>query len=749
MTARWLQRAKRVVAGHWAHIARSRVTCVSNELQALLDRVAKSDPATAKELRRHINSLQGRRQFGLNFERHTPESVALTGRPISVGDKVRFLPKRGMTEVVIEPENAEGQIDPKATWLVTAISGPKGRKVADLLDAKAKRTTTRAIEDLVFVADFRDPIYPGLVRSGDPVVRGGDKPFHTVINGENYHVLEALLFANQGTVDCIYIDPPYNTRANDWKYNNDYVDPGDSYAHSKWLAFMERRLQLAKKLLNPRDSVLIVTIDEKEYLRLGLLLEQVFPGKAMQMISTVINPKGASLGRDFARVDEYIFIVYLGGAGVRAEVRDMLDESKSTAASTSVKWSSLIRGGAQGIRTDSPGAFYPVFIDVEANRVHSFGTALPKDGQKEDVEVPDGTVAVWPPVHTSGVEGRWGIGPDKARALYEKGALRLGKVDAANGKFPLSYLSSGIMEKIESGEILTEGRKPDGTLVVRYPDQTKVTQPKTVWKMQGHNAGEYGSKLVNLFLPGRKFPFPKALYAVEDILRFFVGEKPNALIVDFFAGSGTTTHAVMRLNRQDGGRRQSVAVTNNEVSAVEVGRLVARGHRPGDPEWDTLGICDFITKPRIAAAATGLTPDGTPVDGDYKFVDEFPMAEGFEENVEFFTLTYENPALVELDMAYERIAPLLWMRAGAQGRIISERHDDFDVTVTYAVLFSVDAAKPFLQEVAANDGLRIAYIVTDDSTQFQAIAGQLPDGVESVRLYESYLRTFEINNGRA
>jgi adenine-specific DNA-methyltransferase len=235
---------------------------------------------------------------------------------------------------------------------------------------------------------------------------------------------------------------------------------------------------------------------------------------------------------------------------------------------------------------------------------------------------------------------------------------------------------------------------------------------------------------------------------VEDALRFFVADKPKALIVDFFAGSGTTAHAVMRLNHQDGGRRRSISVTNNEVNDEEVS-LLKRGLRSGDEEWDSQGICERVTKPRIRAAVTGLTPGGEPIDGDYKFVDEFPMSEGLDENVEFFTLTYENPALVELDMAFERIAPLLWMRAGAQGRMIAERRQDFDVADTYAVLFSVDAAKEYLKEVAAAEGLRIAYIVTDEEPQFQAIAGQLPDGVESVRLYESYLRTFEINNGRA
>ena len=149
------------------------------------------------------------------------------------------------------------------------------------------------------------------------------------------------------------------------------------------------------------------------------------------------------------------------------------------------------------------------------------------------------------------------------------------------------------------------------------------------------------------------------------------------------------------------------------------------------------------------AAVTGETPEGNPIAGSYKFVDPFPMAAGFEENVEFFTLTYENPALVELDMSFERIAPLLWMRAGSEGRRIDERNDSFAVADSYAVLFNVDASSPFLAAVDKANDLRVIYIVTDDETQYQAVAGQLPDGVESVQLYESYLRTFQINTGRA
>src|ERR1019366_5769080 len=156
-------------------------------------------------------------------------------------------------------------------------------KVADLelLGAANMKTQSVALDDLVVVAEFRDTLYPGLVSTGK-VQRGGHKPFQTVINGENYHVLKALTYTHRGKVDAIYIDPPYISGAKDWKYNNDYVEGDDLYRHSKWLAMIERRLLLAKQLLNPADSVLIVTIDEKEYLRLGLLLDQGFPEARIQ-----------------------------------------------------------------------------------------------------------------------------------------------------------------------------------------------------------------------------------------------------------------------------------------------------------------------------------------------------------------------------------------------------------------------------------------------------------------------------------
>jgi len=193
------------------------------------------------------------------------------------------------------------------------------------------------------------------------------------------------------------------------------------------------------------------------------------------------------------------------------------------------------------------------------------------------------------------------------------------------------------MERIENGELISDGMNELGYLELRYNEDLERSAPgKTVWNIRAHNATEYGSNLVKKFLPKRKFPFPKSLYAVEDTIRFYLSDKPNATVLDFFSGSGTTAHAAIRLNKQDGGRRHSISVTNNEVSFEEAKKLTKDGFRPGDPEWERLGICDYVTKPRIEAAITGKTPAGEPIKGDYKFTDEFPMADGFEANARFF-----------------------------------------------------------------------------------------------------------------
>lgn len=720
---------------------------MADELDGLLARV--EDSALRADLRAHIDRIRAKRTFGLVFESHLPERVRLPEHPVRVGSKVAFRDEpKSATYQVIHVRNG------KATVRMTRY--PDGSRLPS--DAEAETVDEEhAVDTLVVIADFGEPIYPGLRRLGS-VERGVDKPAHVVIKGENHHVLEALQFTHAGKIDCIYIDPPYNTGARDWKYDNNYVDDTDAYRHSKWLAFMERRLLLAKELLNPDRSVLIVTIDEKEYLRLGLLLEQVFPqgqsgdegsGTVMTMVSSSITGAGVTRRRRFGRSAEYVYFVQLGDSAVQSvplsdEWNPVRTKNKST-----IRWNMLLRSGTNTAREVSQIRFYPIFVanSPKGPVIHSIGDPYVGDDYTT-VPCPAGTSAVWP-IRKDGSEGVWQVARETLLGLLNEGFVQLGKWRGA--ETTPYYLKAGEANKVRNGTIPVVGHRADGSIITDTTDYEPAFVPTDIWRITSHDAGNSGSRPLAALIPGRKFPFPKSLYAVEDAIRFFVKDNPQATVLDFFGGSGTTTHAVARLNRQDGGRRQSIVVTNNEVSASEADSLRTQGYRPGDPEWEALGIFEHITRPRITAAVTGRTPEGEPVKGDYKFTDEFPMAEGFEENVEFVELTYQDPDDIELDLAFEAIAALLWLRAGGIGPVIDQcldsagRRKPFAWTERYGVLFNTDRWRTFVEKLPST--ATTAFVVTDSQATFAGIAAELPGHLDVVRLYENYLTTFRINEG--
>lgn len=716
-----------------------------SRLTDLIAQAKAKDSKLGQALEAEFKVLSSRRSFGLNFERHRPESVELAGRPVRKGDKVRILPPRGST--------AKGD---QRLWKVIKLETVSGEKTAhiELLETPEPDRQQVAITDLIVVAEFKDYIYPGLVSTGK-VESGGDKPYHTVINGENFHALEALTYTHRGKIDAIYIDPPYNTGAKDWKYNNDYVEADDLYRHSKWLAFIERRLMVAKELLNPQASCLIVSIDEKEYLRLGLLLEQLFPDSDVVMITSVISAKGAVRPGRFSRVEEHIFFVFFGTAAVKWWNSNMLpsagDEDKRSANQelAPIEWLLLRRREPTSVRRARPNQFYPIFVQIVDGRIHSIGDAITPDIDRHSVATPEGTLAIWP-IKPDGTEMLWGLTPDVLKRNWSQGFVRVNNWKPRTRTGSVQYLQTGVIKRINSGEITKTGYAEDGSIQGHVSTGTSLgTSPKRVWNMRSHNAETGGTNMISTIVPGRRFPFPKSLYAVEDALRFVVSDNPTAIVLDFFSGSGTAAHAVMRLNRQDGGRRQCVSVTNNEVAADEQAALRTNGLRPGDADWEKWGICDYITKPRIKAAITGKTPDCNDIEGDYKFTDEFPMSEGFEENAEFFTLTYETPVAVSHNRAFERIAPMLWMRAGSEGRRIQKLpKEGWDVADTYGLLTNLDSAAAFSKAIKAKATIRIAYIVTDDERRFQAVVRRLPENVDPVRLYESYLTNFRFSMGR-
>lgn len=707
-----------------------------SRLTDLLQQARGLDPKLAAELEREIRHSQNQRSFGLVFERHLPDAVELPTRPVRRGDTVYILPPRGSKKA-----------GDKTLWTVAKIDRKaEGGPSATLVETKPAKDSVAEVrdgvlvEDLVVVAQHDDTIYPGLVQTGE-VINSDDPeaPFHTVINSENLHALNLLTYTHRHKVDCIYIDPPYNTRDKDWKYNNDYVDGDDQYKHSKWLSMMEKRLEIAKELLDPEDSVLIVTIDEKEYHRLALLLEQTFPEAKIQMVSTIIKPEGTGRRNEFSRSNEFVYFVMFGDYELTPTEDDMvevdLEDDDGESLPKPVEWRNLRRRERESVRGSRPSQFYAVYVEAETGLIHSISDALDDDVDVSNVPVPDGCFAIYPKNKT-GQEMIWSIKPETFRRLHSRGFVRF------NGRI-VQFLQEGTVAAIDSGAATIHGTDEFGGVIATFNLGQKRTMPKTSWVKRSHNSQSSGSLLIRSLID-REFPFPKSLYAVEDCLRFFVARKPDATVLDFFSGSGTTAHAVMRLNKQDGGHRRSISVTNNEVSFEEAKKLTKEGFRPGDPEWERLGICDYVTKPRVEAAITGKTPAGEPIKGDYKFTDEFPMADGFEANARFFTLTYEPPTMVRHGLAYKQIAPLLWMRAGQFGRVIESIPDrGWDVAESHGIIKNIAATDTFAEAVRETGTVTTIYIVADDNLMFQSAVAKLSDfDVEFVQLYSTYLNNF-------
>jgi adenine-specific DNA-methyltransferase len=487
------------------------------------------DQALRERIEKEIDRLSKTKKFGLVFEEHMPECTPLYDVPVKRGGTVAK--RSGSVSDVYEVL----EIDGVQARCINRVS----QNIEDIL-----------IDELVSVAQFGEAVYPYL-KPIDSICNAPESNlWHALIEADNYHALQLLEYLYAGKVDCIYIDPPYNTGAKDWKYNNDYVDLSDSYRHSKWLSFMEKRLRLAKKLLNPRDSVLIVTIDEKEYLHLGCLLEEVFSDAKMQMISSAINGKGIARDSEFARVNEYIFVVRIGEASVNAlSLPDEWMGNVKTSTTNQVRWGSLMRSGSGALRTDSPGCFYPIYISKDKKHFCGAGEIVPVGVDRNTVSIPDDVIALFP-IHDDGVEGRWQYSRDKYLEIQKKGYVRISTQTSKGKEATLRYISEGWQKKVESGQINVLGYDEDGSVLLDDSDYTKEFVPGNQWWIPSHDATEFGSKLLTSII-GKRFSFPKSLYAVEDTLRFFVKNKKNALILDFFAGSGTTLHAVNLLNAED------------------------------------------------------------------------------------------------------------------------------------------------------------------------------------------------------
>jgi len=373
---------------------------------------------------------------------------------------------------------------------------------------------------------------PILRESEKAVINDDGKPTHILIEGDNYHALTCLNYTHKGKIDVVYIDPPYNTGAKDWKYNNKYVEENDPWRHSKWICFMANRLHLAKRLLK-KDGVLICAIDENEHAALGLLLEYIFPTYKIDCITIVHNPRGVQ-GKNFSYCHEYAYFIY----------PDDGERYIGNISRPDPSLRNLRDNGGGSLRENAKNCFYP-FI-VKNLEIIDVGEVLPeKDHPKSQTVMLKDGYQVWP-IDGNGVERKWRYSVNTVKEIFAN--LRV-KEDER------------------------------GLQILLYKDEDRY---KTVWVDKKYDSNEYGAKLLRKIIGSREFPYPKSLYNIHDCLLATCSDNKNAIVLDYFAGSGTTAHAVMEMNKADGGNRQFIMCTNNENK-----------------------ICEQITYPRIEKVING------------------------------------------------------------------------------------------------------------------------------------------------
>lgn len=395
-----------------------------------------------------------------------------------------------------------------------------------------------------------------------------DQTGNLFIEGDNLEVLKLLQRSYARKIKLIYIDPPYNTGRN-LLYPNDYQDGIKAYLeitgqsdggmkltsnpegggrfHGNWLSMMYSRLKLARNLL-ARDGILVVTIDDNEQSTLGVLLREVFEEGNFDHVCVPIvhNPRGVQ-GKNFSYVHEYAFFVF--PTGEKAICNRKIDESE-------IDWSQFRNWGTESERSDAKNCFYPVVVENDA--IIGFGDVCDDGFHPEQTEW-HGTKAYVYPIDKSGTERKWRYARQSVEAIQH---------------------------------LLKTKKRGDGFEIEIGKDFGLF---KTIWSDKRYDANEYGTGIVGDLVPGSPFTFPKSLWAVYDTLLATVADDPDAIVLDFFAGSGTTAHAVMQLNHDDGGNRRFIMVQLPEP--IE-----------GNSKFSTISE---VTRARIAAAASGFdTKDG-------------------------------------------------------------------------------------------------------------------------------------------
>ncbi|MFZ2769680.1 MAG: site-specific DNA-methyltransferase, partial [Minisyncoccia bacterium] len=351
-------------------------------------------------------------------------------------------------------------------------------------------------------------------------------PTHLIIEGDNYHALSVLNYTHAGKVDLIYIDPPYNTGNRDWKYNNDYVDAEDSFRHSKWLSFMSSRLRLAKNLMRD-DGFIVCAIDHYELFYLGILMDTVFGEEnRLGIVAVVHKAEGRNQEKFFGTSHEYM-LFYAKNKTLSKFNKTVLDADIQATfnlkdAEGSYRLNNYLRsgGGDQNLRVNKPHFFYPIYVSKDLKHI----TLESKSGYEKIL-----------PITNSGQERTW------------------------------KTVKETFLDRLDAAQIVADRDQNNKIQIYEKYRENQVI--KTHWVDPKYHAIHYGTKLIEKILGEKKFDFPKSLYLLIDTLKLTT--KKDSIVLDFFAGSGTTGHAVLKLNAQDGGTRQFILCTNNENKIAE------------------------------------------------------------------------------------------------------------------------------------------------------------------------------------
>lgn len=664
-----------------------------SDLRKTISSIEDSD--LRKTLLRQMEGLKDQR-FGLVFQDHSPEKIILHGHKVAPG--VSRVAHRD------DPQGTEYDVD-----TVDLKS-----KTVEAMNLEDKVSVSLPIDDLVVVRHAGDAVYPGMKVVDQVVtepVEGQDiKPTHVVINSENLHALQALNYTHAGRVDLIYIDPPYNTGNADWKYNDRYVDNDDAFRHSKWLSFMEKRLRTAKTLLKD-TGVIIMAIDDNEHHHLRMLADQVFGPR--NFLSSVVWQGGRKNDSRFVSNGTDYMLIYarntdaLKEADIRWRERkpgidvvldaanriwDANDGDHKSATEEYRKWLKGFKNS--GVSTDA---------------VTRYNTL--EEGTGNPIRI-DGNIS-WP-----------GGGGPRYEVLHP-----------VTGK-PCAIPSRGWAFKIETmQEMIAKGSIHFGDDESKIPSGKSYLREMDVQVAESFFVRDRNASARHLtdILGTKRFPFPKDH---EVLMRWIRMAAPkNAVVVDFFAGSGSTAEAVIRLNEEDGGSRQVILVTNNELGKDEDKKLRAQGHLPGTPEYEGLGVFHNVTKPRVKTVITGIREDGS------KFSDGITG-----QSAVFLELTYEDRNDVEFGRVFERVSPLLWIRSGSTGSILSTKQKTPDYVVSpdscYAVLFNTDKASELVPLL--HDSIKHVYIVTDSNEYFRSAISAFPPHLaeSAVKLYKDHVNAF-------